>query len=114
MSNIFLIGFMGAGKTTIGSLLADKINFNFYDTDQMIVEQESREIVEIFKSNGEDYFRDLETGKLTEIENYKETIFATGGGIILRQENREILKRNFSVYLKASFETIFAISKPSK
>ena len=42
MSNIFLIGFMGAGKTTIGSLLADKINFNFYDTDQMIVEQESR------------------------------------------------------------------------
>ncbi len=107
MSNIFLIGFMGAGKTTIGSLLADKINFNFYDTDQMIVEQESREIVEIFKSNGEDYFRDLETGKLTEIENYKETIFATGGGIILRQENREILKRNFSVYLKASFETIF-------
>ena len=59
MSNIFLIGFMGAGKTTIGSLLADKINFNFYDTDQMIVEQESREIVEIFKSNGEDYFRDL-------------------------------------------------------
>ncbi|MBT3475521.1 shikimate kinase [bacterium] len=107
MSNIFLIGFMGAGKTTIGFLLAKKLNFNFEDTDQMIVQEECKEIVEIFESKGEDYFRDLETKKLLEIEDYKKTIFATGGGIVLRQQNREILKRNFSVYLKASYQTIF-------
>ena len=107
MSNIFLIGFMGAGKTTIGFLLAKKLNFNFEDTDQMIVQEECKEIVEIFESKGEDYFGDLETKKLLEIEDYKKTIFATGGGIVLRQQNREILKRNFSVYLKASYQTIF-------
>ena len=98
---------MGAGKTTIGFLLAKKLNFNFEDTDQMIVQEECKEIVEIFESKGEDYFRDLETKKLLEIEDYKKTIFATGGGIVLRQQNREILKRNFSVYLKASYQTIF-------
>jgi len=107
MSRIFLIGFMGAGKTTVGELLAKRMKFSYYDTDQMIVSDERREIVEIFSSDGEEYFRDLETKKLQEIEDSDETVFSTGGGIILRESNRKILNRNFSVYLKASYETIF-------
>ena len=105
--NIILIGFMGAGKTTVGALLAKRMNFNFYDTDEMITIDEKKEIVEIFDSNGEEYFRDLESKKLDEIESFNNCIFSTGGGIILREENRKILQRNFSVYLKASYEIIF-------
>jgi|TARA_B110000263_G_scaffold48418_1_gene40226 shikimate kinase len=108
MSNIFLVGFMGAGKTTTGSLLAEKMKFDFLDTDQMIVDQESKEIVQIFESSGEEYFRNLETIKLKEAEGYTKTIFSTGGGIILRENNRDILNRNFCVYLKASYDVIFS------
>ena len=108
MKSIFLVGFMGAGKTTVGSILSEKMNFDFCDTDQMIVEEESREIVNIFKTDGEEYFRDLESKKLYEVQNRENTIFSTGGGIILREENREILNKNFSVYLKASYEEIFS------
>ena len=99
MKSIFLVGFMGAGKTTVGSILSEKMNFDFCDTDQMIVEEESREIVNIFKTDGEEYFRDLESKKLYEVQNRENTIFSTGGGIILREENREILNKNFSIYL---------------
>lgn len=107
MKSIFLIGFMGAGKTTVGDLLAKKMNFNFYDTDQMIVEDQGREIVEIFNTDGEEYFRNLESNKLLKIKDSSDTVYSTGGGIILRESNRKILYENFAIYLRASYDVIF-------
>jgi shikimate kinase len=114
MNSIFLVGFMGAGKTTVGSILAKKMNFSFYDTDQMIVEEESKEIVDIFQADGEEYFRDLESKKLLNIETSSSTVFSTGGGIVLRKENREVLNRNFTIYLKAPYDVIFSRIKEDR
>ena len=105
--NIYLIGFMGAGKTTVGKELEKLISYKFQDMDELIVEDSNMEITEIFASKGEDYFRDLESKKLIEISNKDSLIVSTGGGIILRNTNREILYRNFSIYLRASYKTIF-------
>ena len=107
MKSIFLVGFMGAGKTTVGKLLAEAKGFSLYDTDKLIEEEEETSIAEIFSSKGEQYFRDLESKKLIELEAIDNSVFSTGGGIILRKENLDILNRNLSIYLKASYENIF-------
>jgi len=106
-NNIYLIGFMGAGKTTVGSELAKLTSYTLLDTDQLIVEDSNMDIVEIFELHGEDYFRDLESNKLIQISNQKNLIVSTGGGIIIREKNRKILSKHFSIYLRASYEIIF-------
>ena len=113
-NNIYLIGFMGAGKTTVGKELEKLISYKFQDMDELIVEDSNMEITEIFASKGEDYFRDLESKKLIEMSNKDSLIVSTGGGIILRNTNREILYRNFSIYLRASYKTIFNRIKKDK
>ncbi|MFL2630730.1 MAG: shikimate kinase [Thermodesulfobacteriota bacterium] len=107
MKSIFLVGFMGAGKTTVGKLLAEAKGFSLYDTDKLIEEEEQKSISDIFSSKGEQYFRDLESRKLIELETKEDSVFSTGGGIILREKNLDILNRNLSIYLKASYENIF-------
>ena len=98
---------MGAGKTTVGSELAKLTSYTLLDTDQLIVEDSNMDIVEIFELHGEDYFRDLESNKLIQISNQKNLIVSTGGGIIIREKNRKILSKHFSIYLRASYEIIF-------
>jgi len=99
--NIILIGFMGAGKTTIGRRLAKIIDFSFIDTDNEIEDDQGCSIDEIFKYGGEECFRDIETRLLQKLKNVNNSVIATGGGIMLRKKNRQILlglgKR---VYLK--------------
>jgi shikimate kinase len=93
--HIFLIGFMGSGKTSLGKLLARKLNFDFLDTDMQIEEQENCSIQEIFNSNGETYFRDLEHQLLNNISQTKNaTVFSTGGGMPIFNDNISVMKEN--------------------
>ena len=98
---------MGAGKTTVGMELAKKLSYKLIDTDHSIENDQSREIKDIFSEDGELFFRNLETLKLKELVNVENAIISTGGGIILKDENRSILNNLFTIYLKADFENIF-------
>lgn len=100
MNNILLIGFMGAGKTTIGGLLAEKKKLRHVDLDELIVQEIGMPISDYFALYGEDSFREKETEALTKAIK-QEQIISTGGGIILKAENRELLKNHPKViYLK--------------
>ncbi|MEM7105178.1 MAG: shikimate kinase [Bacteroidota bacterium] len=77
---IFLIGFMGSGKSTIGQALAEQLGFFFYDTDEMIEAAEERSIPEIFKTKSELYFREKEKETLHQTSNFEKSIIAVGGG----------------------------------
>ena len=98
---------MGAGKTTVGMELAKKLNYKLIDTDHSIENDHSRKIKDIFSQDGESFFRNLETLKLKELTNVENAVISTGGGIILKDENRSILNNLFTIYLKADFENIF-------
>lgn len=95
--SIYLIGFMGAGKTTVGKLLAKKLNYEFVDLDQKIEDQSEKSIPEIFSEEGEDTFRRMETQVLLRSQN-RQWVIATGGGIVLREENRIFLKNQKNVF----------------
>lgn len=90
--NIILIGFMGTGKSTIGRNLSHTFGYPLIDTDQLIEEKEGRPIPEIFTDKGESGFRDLETEVLRSLKKHTGHIIATGGGIIVREENRALLR----------------------
>ena len=92
--NIVLSGMSLAGKTTLGTLLAKKLDRVLEDTDQMIIRKEQRPITEIFATDGEKYFRDLETEMARILAPQNGLVIATGGGLILRPENVDALKKN--------------------
>ena len=105
--NLILIGFMGTGKTTVGKRVARDLGFRFVDTDELIVETAGKSIPDIFSSDGEDAFRNLETGVLQQCIGEKNQVLSTGGGIVLRKENRELLKRaGYVIWLQASAAAI--------
>ena len=114
--NISIIGMMGAGKTTVGKLLVEKLSgFSLIDTDDLIIKRENKTINEIFNENGEEYFRKVETDIIREIFINDNQIISTGGGIICSDENLEILKGNSLVfYLKANDTTLFERVKNNK
>ena len=117
LNTIFLIGYMGAGKSAIGKSLSKNNGYKFYDLDKYIEEKEGRKISEIFNHNNEVYFRKIENSYLKEISLIKENkIISTGGGTPCFQNNFEIidnLPNSLSVYLKASVETLMARLKDS-
>ena len=105
MENIILTGYMGSGKTTVGKNVAKLKAYTFLDTDEMIVQQQRRSINEIFATEGEQAFRDMETALLRQLidEKRERIVLSTGGGMPLRAENRQLLsKLGKVVYLKAS------------
>lgn len=105
---IALIGFMGSGKTQVGSILAKKIGYRFVDLDRIIEEEEGLTIREMFEKFGESYFREKEKEILKRFSEVRQVVAATGGGIIEDDENRKILKDKwFTVYLDVPFETAF-------
>ena len=108
MNNIVLIGFMGSGKTTVGQLLAQSLNYTFADTDQLIEEGESMTVSEIFAQNGEGYFRQLETLIMEEISGTMDhTVLSVGGGLPMTPNNHKYLKKcGKVVYLKVSEQTV--------
>ena len=100
--NIFFVGLMGAGKTTIGKLLAKKLKKTFYDTDHEIEKKLGVKVAVIFELEGEEGFRKRETQMIDELTQKKDIILATGGGAVLSEENRRMLKeRGKVIYLNA-------------
>jgi shikimate kinase len=96
---------MGAGKSTIGRMLAKELGYRFMDSDRMIEERCGANIPWIFDVEGEDGFRQRETAMLSELASDPQTVLATGGGAVIREENHSHLKRDaVVVYLKASLE----------
>lgn len=108
MKRMILMGFMGAGKTTVGKLLAKEMSCDFIDTDEQIEKEQGCKISEIFERDGETAFRDLETDLLKRLkESKQEFVLSIGGGMPVREENRELLRNLGTViYLKTSKEEI--------
>ncbi len=100
--NIILIGFMGTGKTVAGRHLAGLLKYNYLDTDDLIEKTEGLSISNIFKQKSENYFRNLETKVVLTLIDYENFVIATGGGIVLRRENVENLKKIGALVLLSS------------
>ena len=112
--NIVLIGFMGAGKTSISEYLKTLFAMDVIEMDQIIAEREGMSIPDIFEVHGEQYFRDLETNLLNEMQSRKNVVISCGGGTPLRECNVVEMKKNGRVVLlTASPETIFDRVKDS-
>ncbi|NLC70701.1 MAG: 3-dehydroquinate synthase [Desulfuromonadaceae bacterium] len=106
-NNIILLGFMAAGKSTVGRELSRRCGCDFIDLDARIEVDQGRTIREIFASDGEEAFRNLESNALRELGSIRGAVIATGGGIIKRGVNREILKKmGRTIYLRAGLETL--------
>lgn len=103
---IFLIGFMGSGKTTIGKKLANKLTIPFLDIDEEVVNDEGKDISTIFELDGEDYFREKEHKKLAQLINENEAfVISTGGGTPCFKNNMDLMNANGATfYLKYSPE----------
>ena len=109
---IVLVGFMGAGKTTLGRALASRLGWAFQDLDDLVVEQEGRSIEQIFRDSGESYFRQIENRVLREVtaqNNASRLILALGGGAFVSRENQAVLReaRFITLFLDASPEELF-------
>ena len=104
--NVYLIGMMGSGKSTIGKILAHKLNYRFFDTDVLIEKVAQRKIPEIFASEGEPYFRDLESKVLQELSAYTHSAIATGGGIIQKTVNWSCLRQGLIVWIDTDIEIL--------
>jgi len=105
--NLILIGFMGTGKSSVGKRVAASLGFRFVDTDGVVVKMAGKTIPEIFADEGEGRFREFETEALRACVDGDGLVIATGGGIVTRKENRELLQgAGHVVWLKADPETI--------
>jgi shikimate kinase len=100
--NIFLVGLMGAGKTTVARQLARRLGKTFYDTDHEIERRTGVRVQVIFEIEGEPGFRAREAQVLDSLTRLEDVVLATGGGVVLRPENRAVLRaRGFVIYLRA-------------
>ncbi len=112
--NIFLIGFMGVGKTTVSGYMGTLFAMHVVEMDQVIAEREKMSIPDIFATYGEGYFRDLETNLLAEMRSGRNTVISCGGGVVLRERNvKEMRKNGKVVLLTASPQEIYARVKDS-
>jgi shikimate kinase len=107
-ANIVLTGFMGAGKSTVGGLLAARLGWGFVDTDALIEEKEGKSIAAIFKDQGEAAFRQMETALAKELADEKNLVIATGGKFMLAAENARALAASRIFCLTASPKEILA------
>ena len=114
-SNIVLIGFMGCGKSSIGRRLAARLGYDFLDSDDLITSRTGKSITDLFAEEGEERFRDRETAELRELVGSQRIVLATGGGAILREQNRDLLKRiGTVVWLHSDPETLFERASRSR
>lgn len=108
MKNIVLVGMMGAGKTTVGELLATKLNRELKDIDRVIEQEQKKSIIEIFTDDGEEVFRKLESETIEKFSNMSDLIISTGGGALEKANNLSNLQKNgIIIYLKADIEELF-------
>jgi shikimate kinase len=107
MKKIFLIGYMGSGKTTIGKLLAKKMGLQFIDVDVFIENRYRKTISAIFEERGEEGFRKIERQALSEIIEFENSVISTGGGLPCFFDNMELMnKAGITIYLKTSVEEL--------
>ncbi|MEO1146000.1 MAG: shikimate kinase [Cyanobacteria bacterium J06638_22] len=106
-TNIVLIGMMGCGKTTVGQYLAEALNYRFFDTDAVVASAAHKTIPEIFATDGEQGFREIETQVLAELSAYSRLVIATGGGIVLARKNWSYLHHSVVVWLDVPVEHLY-------
>ncbi|GAP97445.1 shikimate kinase [Leptolyngbya sp. NIES-2104] len=106
--SVFLIGMMGVGKTTIGQLLAKQLDYEFLDVDQFIEQATGQTVSTIFAESGEAIFRQLETATLSQVSARLRRVVATGGGIVLAQENWSYLRHGVIIWLDVPVEQLKA------
>jgi len=113
--NISLCGMMGSGKSAVGKILANKLDYNFIDTDKMIEIKAKKTIKKIFEEDGEEYFRDLEEKITINILKHKETIVSLGGGAIINEKIRNTINKNsYNIYLNVDINILMKRLKNSK
>jgi len=109
MSHVFLVGFMGAGKSTVGTLVAQKMGMPFVDLDRTVESADGRAISRIFAEDGEARFRQLEAAALSSLAEAPSSVVACGGGVVTRDENRGVLRSlGTVVYLRVTVEEMLA------
>lgn len=107
-NSIVLIGAMGSGKSTLGRVLAEKLNYKFLDTDAELVKRTGVSISTIFEIEGEQGFRGRETKLLEDLNGARACVIGTGGGIVLLERNRELLKKlGLVIFLEASEDVLY-------
>lgn len=112
MDNVYLVGFMGSGKTAAGKILAHKIDKAFVEMDEIIETDAGKPITDIFAQKGEEHFRRLESGLLRDLSVRRDLVVSCGGGLICNDENLRILKETGKVFfLRASAMTIYERTK---
>jgi shikimate kinase len=111
--NLYLIGMMGSGKTTVGRVLAEKLGYRFLDTDALVEQVAGRSISEIFAQSGESAFRELETQVLREVCAYRRLAIATGGGIVLQRQNWSYLHHGLVIWLDAPLDLLYTRTQQS-
>ena len=102
---LIIIGPMASGKSVVGKKLSKRLDIDFYDTDEEIVKKTGVTISHIFDIEGEDKFRSREMNIFSDLIKKDDCVISTGGGIVLKQENRELLKKGTVLYLKTSIQT---------
>ena len=113
--NITLCGMMGSGKTVIGKSLANKLSYKFIDTDKLIEQKAKKSIKGIFDENGELFFRELEEQVITNLLYEKKIIISLGGGSIVNNNIRKIIKKNsYNIYLQVKIDTLVKRLENSK
>ena len=116
VTKIILVGMMGAGKTTIGKLLSNHLEFNFIDLDRRIEEKSGVKINTIFEIEGEEGFREREYLALKEALAEEKVVISTGGGVVVKDINRSLIQKSEAmvVYLKASLDILLGRLKNDK
>ena len=115
MSNIFLVGPMGAGKTTIGKLLASELNYDFVDSDREIEKRTGADISWIFDVEGEKGFRIREANIIKELAEGDRRVIATGGGAVLSDETRQLMRTHgFTAYVTAPLSVLLERTSQDK
>lgn len=108
-ARLFLVGYRGTGKSAVGRLLADALGWAFVDADSALEAALGKSVADVFRDEGEPWFRDREAGTLAALARADRQVVATGGGVVLRAGNRDVLSRSgYVAWLTASPDTIWA------
>ncbi|HEY9610766.1 shikimate kinase [Allocoleopsis sp.] len=106
--NVFLVGMMGTGKTTVGNLLARQLGYSFVDTDEVVEKTTGKTINQIFADEGEENFRQIESEVLSQVAAHTRLTVATGGGLVLRRFNWSYLHHGIVIWLDAPVDVLIA------
>lgn len=106
--NLYFVGMMGAGKSTIGQLVGQTLSYQFFDTDRVIEQAAGQSVSQIFTTSGESSFRQLETQVLAELSAYTRLVIATGGGIVSQPQNWSYLQQGLVIWLNVPIELIYS------